>query len=115
MTLPATLAGAISAIVIMALITYLTRAGGVFVMSRVPIGPRVERFINAMAGSVLVAVITPMAVYGDWAPEWHWSPPSLSCWPCRSPCRRSPPGSLPPPCGGCCSALGGRARESKCP
>ncbi len=66
MTLPATLAGAISAIVIMALITYLTRAGGVFVMSRVPIGPRVERFINAMAGSVLVAVITPMAVYGDW-------------------------------------------------
>jgi len=44
----------------------MTRAGGVFVMSRVPIGPRVERFINAMAGSVLVAVITPMAVNGDW-------------------------------------------------
>ncbi|AMD01427.1 AzlD family protein [Halomonas chromatireducens] len=66
MTLPATLAGAIAAIVIMALVTYLTRAGGVFIMSRVPIGPRVERFINAMAGSVLVAVITPMAVYGDW-------------------------------------------------
>jgi uncharacterized membrane protein len=54
------------AIVIMALVTYMTRAGGVFVMSRVPIGPRVERFINAMAGSVLVAVITPMAVNGDW-------------------------------------------------
>ncbi|MCE9664626.1 AzlD domain-containing protein [Halomonas sp. M5N1S17] len=66
MTLPATLAGAIAAIVIMALVTYLTRAGGVFIMSRVPIGPRVERFINAMAGSVLVAVITPMAVHGDW-------------------------------------------------
>lgn len=66
MTLPATLAGAIAAIVIMALVTYLTRAGGVFIMSRVPIGPGVERFINAMAGSVLVAVITPMAVHGDW-------------------------------------------------
>ncbi|MBZ0332263.1 AzlD domain-containing protein [Halomonas sp. ANAO-440] len=66
MTLPATLAGAIAAIVIMALVTYLTRAGGVFIMSRVPIGPKVERFINAMAGSVLVAVITPMAVHGDW-------------------------------------------------
>ncbi|RCV88218.1 AzlD family protein [Billgrantia montanilacus] len=66
MTLPASLAGAIAAIVIMALVTYLTRAGGVFIMSRVPIGPRVERFINAMAGSVLVAVITPMAVHGDW-------------------------------------------------
>ncbi len=66
MMLDATRGGVMLAIVIMALATYLTRAGGVFVMSRVPIGPRVERFINAMAGSVLVAVITPMAVNGDW-------------------------------------------------
>ncbi len=66
MSLPATTAGALAAIVIMALVTYLTRAGGVFVMSRVPIGPKVERFINAMAGSVLVAVVTPMAAQGDW-------------------------------------------------
>ncbi|MCE8022463.1 AzlD domain-containing protein [Halomonas sp. MCCC 1A11036] len=66
MSLPSTAMGALAAIVIMALVTYLTRAGGVFVMSRVPIGPRVERFINAMAGSVLVAVITPMAIQGDW-------------------------------------------------
>ncbi|NIC07964.1 AzlD family protein [Billgrantia bachuensis] len=66
MTLPSTAAGAVIAIMIMAFITYLTRAGGVFVMSRIPIGPKVERFINAMAGSVLVAVITPMAVQGDW-------------------------------------------------
>jgi uncharacterized membrane protein len=66
MTLDATRGGMMLAIVIMALVTYMTRAGGVFVMSRVPIGPRVERFINAMAGSVLVAVITPMAVNGDW-------------------------------------------------
>ncbi|SFU67727.1 AzlD family protein [Halomonas korlensis] len=66
MMLDATRSGVMLAIVIMALVTYLTRAGGVFVMSRVPIGPRVERFINAMAGSVLVAVITPMAVNGDW-------------------------------------------------
>jgi uncharacterized membrane protein len=66
MTLSAANGGVLLAILIMALVTYLTRAGGVFVMSRVPIGPRVERFINAMAGSVLVAVITPMAVHGDW-------------------------------------------------
>ena len=65
MTLTAANGGVLLAIVIMALTTYLTRAGGVFVMSRVPIGPRVERFINAMAGSVLVVVITPMAVNGD--------------------------------------------------
>jgi len=66
MSLPTTALGSIVAILIMALVTYLTRAGGVFVMSRVPIGPKVERFINAMAGSVLIAVITPMAVQGDW-------------------------------------------------
>nr|WP_275298289.1 AzlD domain-containing protein [Halomonas campisalis] len=64
--MPTTLAGTLAALVIMALVTYLTRSGGVFIMSRLPIGPRVERFINAMAGSVLVAVITPMAVQGDW-------------------------------------------------
>jgi len=66
MSLPTTALGSIVAILIMALVTYLTRAGGVFIMSHVPIGPKVERFINAMAGSVLVAVITPMAVQGDW-------------------------------------------------
>ena len=66
MSLPTTFAGTLLALVIMALVTYLTRSGGVFIMSRLPIGPRVERFINAMAGSVLVAVITPMAVQGDW-------------------------------------------------
>ncbi|WP_192036079.1 AzlD domain-containing protein [Halomonas sp. YLGW01] len=65
MTLPVSPAGALTAIVIMALVTYLTRAGGVLMMSWVPIGPRMERFINAMSGSVLVAVITPMAVRGD--------------------------------------------------
>nr|WP_163501818.1 AzlD domain-containing protein [Halomonas socia] len=66
MSLPLTPLGAFLAILSMALVTYLTRSGGVLVMSRIPIGPRVERFINAMAGSVLVAVITPMALYGDW-------------------------------------------------
>lgn len=65
MSLAATGGGVLLAILIMALVTYATRAGGAFVMARMPIGPRVERFINAMAGSVLVAVITPMAVQGD--------------------------------------------------
>ncbi|QJQ94566.1 MULTISPECIES: AzlD family protein [Halomonadaceae] len=67
MMLPLTPLGAFIAIVTMALITYLTRVGGLLIMSRIPIGPRVERFINAMAGSVLVAVIAPMAVQGDGA------------------------------------------------
>ena len=65
MSLPLSPAGALAAIFIMALVTYLTRAGGVLVMAWVPIGPRMERFINAMGGSVMVAVITPLAVNGD--------------------------------------------------
>ncbi|WP_444679225.1 AzlD family protein [Halomonas sp. E19] len=76
MTLPATAAGVVAAILIMALVTYLTRAGGVFVMAHVPIGPKVERFINAMAGSVLIAVITPLAIQGDWGRAWRWLPHS---------------------------------------
>jgi uncharacterized membrane protein len=34
-------------------------------MSFVPINYRVQRFISAMSGSVLVAVLTPMAITGD--------------------------------------------------
>ncbi|XKH60897.1 AzlD domain-containing protein [Halomonas sediminis] len=67
MSLALTPAGALVAIIIMAGVTYLARIGGVMVMAHVPIGPKVERFINAMAGSVLVAVIVPMAAQGDWA------------------------------------------------
>ncbi|GGY05746.1 hypothetical protein GCM10007160_36620 [Litchfieldella qijiaojingensis] len=53
------------AIAIMVAITTLSRAGGLVIMSRVPIGPRVRRFVNAMSSSVLIAVITPMIVHGD--------------------------------------------------
>lgn len=52
-------------ILIMAVVTLATRWGGVFVMSFVPINYRVQQFINAMSGSVLVAVLTPLAVNGD--------------------------------------------------
>lgn len=57
---------ALLAILVMAVTTFTTRIGGAIIMSRIPIGPRVERFINAMAGSVLVAVIVPLAAQGDW-------------------------------------------------
>lgn len=50
---------------VMALVTLATRWGGVFVMAFVPIRPRVQMFISAMSGSVLVAVLAPLAVTGD--------------------------------------------------
>lgn len=54
--------GALLLIALMALVTLLTRFGGVLLMSFVPMSRRVEGFINAMAGSVLVAVLVPVAV-----------------------------------------------------
>jgi len=52
-------------IAIMAVVTLATRWGGVFVMGFVPISYRVQQFIAAMSGSVLVAVLAPLAVTGD--------------------------------------------------
>lgn len=52
-------------IAIMALVTLVTRWGGVFIMSYVPITDTAQRFITAMSGSVLVALLAPIAVEGD--------------------------------------------------
>jgi len=57
--------GVVLAISLMALASYAVRIGGLLIMARIPIGPRVERFINAMSGSVLIAVVTPLALQGD--------------------------------------------------
>jgi uncharacterized membrane protein len=34
-------------------------------MDFVPINDRVQQFINAMSGSVLIALLTPLAINGD--------------------------------------------------
>lgn len=57
--------GGLILIGLMAVVTVISRFGGVMIMSFIPIGPRVESFINAMSGSVLVAILVPIAVEGD--------------------------------------------------
>lgn len=57
--------GTLLIILIMALVTLVTRWGGVFVMSFVPINHKVQQFIAAMSGSVLVAIIAPLFIQGD--------------------------------------------------
>ena len=47
------------AILGMALVTYLTRAGGVLLMGIVPVTPRVEAFLRYLSSSVLVALVVP--------------------------------------------------------
>ncbi|MCH8497167.1 MAG: AzlD domain-containing protein [Marinobacter sp.] len=65
MTLETTTIGALAIILIMALVTLATRWGGMFVMSFIPISYRVQQFISAMSGSVLVALLAPLALEGD--------------------------------------------------
>lgn len=65
MNIETTTWGAIFVVIVMALVTLATRLGGVFIMSLVPINERVRRFIRAMSGSVLVALLAPIALNGD--------------------------------------------------
>ncbi|WP_152206304.1 AzlD family protein [Marinobacter changyiensis] len=65
MTIETTVPGTLLLIAIMTIVTLITRFGGIFLMSFVTINPRVEGFINAMASSVLIAILAPMAVEGD--------------------------------------------------
>lgn len=48
----------------MALVTYATRAGGIWFMGFMPVTPRVEAFLRYLAGSVLVALLVPAVVRG---------------------------------------------------
>ncbi|HRO59247.1 MAG TPA: AzlD domain-containing protein [Burkholderiaceae bacterium] len=57
--------GTLVIVLAMAVVTLVTRWGGIFIMSFVPIGHRVQQFISAMSGSVLVALLAPLAVDGD--------------------------------------------------
>ncbi len=57
-------AGPYLAIAAMMVATYLCRAGGVFVMSRMRITPRLERGLRALPGSIVVATVLPLAIQG---------------------------------------------------
>lgn len=59
--------GAYIIIGLMTLVVMFTRFGGVFITGLLPLNPRVMSFIDAMSGSVLVAVLVPIAVEADMA------------------------------------------------
>lgn len=46
----------------MAIVTYLTRAGGLWLMARVTPAPPLEAALEALPGALLVALIAPMAL-----------------------------------------------------
>ncbi|MFP4083637.1 MAG: AzlD family protein [Desulfonatronovibrio sp.] len=46
-------------IICMTAATYFTRAGGLFIVSRITPSPRVRAFLNHVPASILVAIIVP--------------------------------------------------------
>jgi uncharacterized membrane protein len=55
-------AGPYLAILAMTAATYLCRASGVVLMSRVRVTPRIERGLRALPGSIVVATVLPIAL-----------------------------------------------------
>jgi uncharacterized membrane protein len=53
------------AIVLMAALTYTTRAGGLWLMALAPVTPRVERFLNTLSGSLLAALVASSLIHSD--------------------------------------------------
>jgi len=56
--------GSAAAILGMAVATYLCRASGVVLMSRISITPRIHRALRALLGSIVLSAILPLAVDG---------------------------------------------------
>lgn len=56
---------AVIAILGMGVVTYITRAGGFWLMGYVTLSPRLERFLRQTAGGVLVAIVVAAVMNGD--------------------------------------------------
>jgi len=54
--------GVLAAIAAMAAATYAMRAGGFLLMAQVPLTPRLRKMLDALPGSVVVAVVLPIVV-----------------------------------------------------
>ena len=65
MTIETTGMGPLMIVIVMALVTLATRWGGVYVMSFISFNNKIKAFIQGMSGSVLVAILAPVALTGD--------------------------------------------------
>ena len=54
--------GVLAAIAAMAIATYSMRVGGFLLMAHVPLTPRLRKMLDALPGSVVVAVVLPIVV-----------------------------------------------------
>jgi uncharacterized membrane protein len=51
-------------VVAMAVVVYLCRAGGFWLIGRVTLGPRLRRMLDALPGAIIAATIGPLLVRG---------------------------------------------------
>ena len=54
-------------IVLMALVTYATRAGGLWVASRLDLSERAEAWLEGIPGAILVSIVAPVVLTGGLA------------------------------------------------
>ena len=57
----------LAAIVGMALVTYATRAGGFWLMCRIPLSRRTQAFLRNLPGAVLMSLVAPAILTGGTA------------------------------------------------
>ncbi|MBO6755140.1 MAG: AzlD domain-containing protein [Roseibium sp.] len=48
----------------MTAVTYAMRAGGYWIMGRVPLTPRIRRALEALPGAIIVSTVLPIALKG---------------------------------------------------
>jgi uncharacterized membrane protein len=60
---------ALVAILGMAAVTYLTRVGGLWLMARIPTSGRLDPWLRALPGAVLISLVAPAALAAG-APGW---------------------------------------------
>ena len=53
---------AVTAVLLLTLVTMATRVSGVWIMSYVEITPRIEAFLKYMAVSVLISIVVPTTI-----------------------------------------------------
>lgn len=56
---------AVVTILLMALVTVLTRTGGLWLMGRIKMSPFVSRWLRHLPGSLILAIITPSVLTGN--------------------------------------------------
>lgn len=59
----------LATIVGMGIVTYATRAGGIWAIQRVEVSERLEAALEVLPGAILISLVAPAVVFGG-APEW---------------------------------------------